>query len=250
MLLEGKSVFITGGGRGIGRGIALTFAQNGANVAVSDIDADAADKTAQDIRSFGVNGLALRSDVSVFNSINAAIREAYEKLGCIDVLINNAGINRVITIEEMTEEEWDKVFNVNMKGVFLCTKAVIPYMKKNGSGNIINMASPAGKTGGAKVTCSHYAASKAGVICFTKSSARELAKYNIRVNALAPGLITTEMTDDFSAEERKKLADIIPMVRPGTVEDVSKAAVFLASDLSSYVTGQIIPVNGGMWMDY
>ena len=249
-MVKGKNVLITGAGRGIGKGIAISFAKNGANVAISDIDEKAALEVAAEIKRYGVKAMALCMDVSDSHSVESAMDEMCGAFGGIDILINNAGVNKVILIEDMTEKEWDRIFNINMKGVFLCTKAVIPYMKKNGKGIIINMASAAAKTGGAKVPGSHYAASKAGVICFTKSSARELAKYNIRVNAIAPGLISTEMTEEFSEEQYKNLMAIIPAGRPGTVDDVSGVALFLAADLSAYVTGQTVPVNGGMWMDY
>ena len=249
-MLKSKNVLITGAGKGIGKGIAIKFAQYGANVAVADINMESAEETAREIMKCSVNTLAVKGDVSDQKSVAEMMKTTCNAFGTIDVLVNNAGVNKVILIEDMTEKEWDRVFNINIKGVFLCTKAVVPYMKKNGSGIIINMASAAGKTGGARVPGSHYAASKAGVICFTKSSARELAKYKIRVNAIAPGLIVTEMTDQFSEEEHRRLIEIIPMKTAGSVEDVSKAAVYLASDLSSYVTGQTIPVNGGMWMDY
>ncbi len=249
-MLQDKNILVTGAGRGIGRGIALMFAQYGANVAVSDIDMESAEKIAGEIRQYGVKGLAVKCDVSDQKSVSEMMETTWKNFGAIDVLVNNAGVNKVILIEDMTEKEWDRVFDINMKGVFLCTKAVVPFMRKKGSGIIINMASAAGKTGGAKVPGSHYAASKAGIICFTKSSAREFAKYNVRINAIAPGLIVTEMTNQFSEEEHRRLMEIIPMGTAGTVEDVSRTAVYLASDLSSYVTGQTIPVNGGMWMDY
>ena len=250
MKLKDKVAIITGSAQGIGQGISERFALEGAKIVLADINMESLKKVEKKLKEIGANVFSIKTDVSDYSNVLTLVNTTINSLGRIDILVNNAGVDRSVLIENMTEEEWDRIIDVNLKGTFLCTKAVIPTMKKMRSGNIINLASPAGKTGGIKVPCAHYCASKAGIICFTKSAARELAVYNIRVNAISPGFIETDMTFNFSDIQRKELNEIIPLNRPGTVDDIAKAAVFLASDDSNYITGQVIPVNGGMWMFY
>ena len=244
-LLEGKTALITGGARGIGKAIALKFAANGANVAFSDIRIDdQTDALVEELESFGVQALAFASDASDFSACDKLANDVVSAFGKIDILVNNAGITRDNLLMRMSEEEWDTVIRINLKSVFNLTKAVQRTMLKQRSGSIINMTSVVGMNGNAGQ--SNYAASKAGMIGFTKSIAKEIGSRNVRVNAVAPGFIETEMTAGLPEDVRKSWTETIPLKRAGKPEDVADICLFLASDISSYVTGQVISVCGGM----
>lgn len=244
-LLEGKTAVITGGARGIGKAIALKFAENGANVVFTDMSKDENFlNTEKEIQNFGVKAKGYISDASKFEASHELVEEIIKDFERIDILINNAGITRDTLLMRMTEEQWDLVINVNLKSVFNLTKAVQKYMLKQRFGSIINMSSVVGVSGNAGQ--SNYSASKAGIIGFTKSVAKELGSRNIRCNAIAPGFIETEMTQKLPEEVRKEWAEKIPLRRGGKPEDVADVCVFLGSELSAYVTGQVINVCGGM----
>lgn len=244
-LLEGKTALITGGARGIGRAIALAFAKQGAAVAFSDLKYDeSAQALEKELQGFGVKAKGYASDASNLAASEKLADEVAAEFGRIDILVNNAGITRDTLLMRMTEEQWDLVIQVNLKSVFNLTKAVQKYMLKQRSGSIINMSSVVGLGGNAGQA--NYAASKAGMIGFTKSVAQELGPRSIRCNAIAPGFIETEMTAVLPEEVKKGWAEKIPLRRAGTTEDVANACIFLGSDLSAYVTGQVIPVCGGM----
>jgi len=244
-LLEGKTAIITGASRGIGRAIALRFAEEGADVAFTDIKLDEAMmQTETDLQNLGVRATGYVSDASDFADTEQVVNRILEDFRGADILVNNAGITRDTLLMRMTEEQWDSVIRVNLKSVFNFTKAVQRAMLKQRSGSIINLSSVVGVAGNAGQA--NYAASKAGIIGFTKSVARELGSRGIRCNALAPGFILTEMTARMPEEARKAWEESIPMKRGGTPEEVADVALFLASDLSSYVSGQVINVCGAM----
>lgn len=248
MRCEGKIGIVTGGGSGIGRAIALALAKEGAKVAVWDVNEKEAARVASEIKASGPSATAMGVDVSAGADVKSATEEVLDNWGRIDILVNNAGICQVMPIEEITEPDWDRVLSVNLKGTFLCSQAVMGVMKRHGAGKIINLGSVSGKVGGIAVGA-HYSASKAAVMCFTKSLARELAPFGINVNAIAPGVIETDMTQAITGGDWGNYLTTIPMGRVGTVDEVAKVAVFLASDDSSYLTGEIIDVNGGQFMD-
>lgn len=244
-LLKGKTAIVTGAARGIGRAIAIKFAQEGANVAFTDLAIDDnAREVEKIINDSKVKGKAYASDASNFAETEKVVNEIVKDFGTIDILVNNAGITMDTLLMRMTEEQWDKVINVNLKSVFNFTKAVQMTMLKQRSGSIVNISSVVGVSG--NVGQANYSASKAGIIGFTKSVARELGSRNVRCNAVAPGFIITEMTDKLPEEARKQWEDQIPMKRGGTPEEVANTVLFLASDLSSYVTGQVLGICGGM----
>jgi len=244
-LLEGKTVLITGANRGIGKSIALKCAENGANIAFSDIQYNEDSELLEnELAAFGIKAKGYASDASSFTESEQLITRIMEDFEAIDVLVNNAGITRDNLLLRMTEQDWDRVINVNLKSVFNLTKAIQKVMIKQRFGSIINMSSVVGVEGNSGQ--SNYAASKAGIIGFTKSMAQELGSRNIRCNAIAPGYIETEMTAKLPQEFRDKWIQDIPMKRAGTPDDVANLALFLASDLSSYVTGQAITVCGGL----
>lgn len=244
-MLKGKTALITGGARGIGKAIALKFAEQGANIAFSDIRIDEnAELLVKELENLGVKAHAFQSDASVYLSCEKLAEDVAGTFGAIDILVNNAGITRDNLLMRMSEEEWDSVIRINLKSVFNMTKAIQRLMLKQRFGSIINMASVVGVNGNAGQ--SNYAASKAGMIGFTKSIAKEIGSRNIRCNTIAPGFIETEMTAKLSEEVRKGWIDTIPLRRAGKPEDVADICLFLASDLSSYVTGQTISVCGGM----
>ncbi len=246
-LLEGKTALITGASRGIGRAIALKFASEGANIAFSDIKYDEdAESLVKALEEIGVKAKGYASDASSFEGSEALINDVHKEFGQIDVLVNNAGITRDNLLMRMTEQDWDLVIKVNLKSIFNLTKAVQRIMLKQRSGSIINMSSVVGVGGNAGQ--SNYAASKAGLIGFTKSIAQELGSRSVRCNAIAPGFIETEMTAKLPEDVKKEWVKTIPLRRSGFPEDVAKTAVYLASDLSDYVSGQVISVCGGMSM--
>ncbi len=244
-LLEGKTAVITGGSRGIGREIAIKFAQEGANVAFSDLAVDENfESLEKELAELGVKGKGFASDASSYDASADMIDAIHKEFGSIDILVNNAGITRDNLLMRMTELDWDLVIKVNLKSVFNLTKAVQKYMLKQRSGSIINMSSVVGVSGNGGQ--SNYSASKAGLIGFTKSIAQELGSRSIRCNAIAPGFIETKMTEKLPEQVRKDWIKTIPLRRGGKPQDVANVCVFLGSDLSTYVTGQVINVCGGM----
>lgn len=246
-MLENKTALITGASRGIGRAIALKYASLGADIVINyNSNINSANDLAQEIQNMGRKALIVSGDVSVFEDTKAMMEKAKELNGTIDILVNNAGITRDGLLLRMKEEDFDKVISVNLKGAFNCCKNVIPLMIKQKSGRIINVASVVGITGNAGQ--SNYAAAKAGIIGFTKSLAKEVASRNITVNAIAPGFISTDMTKILNDKVKDVILNSIPIRRFGEGEDVANLAAFLASELSGYITGQIINVDGGMVM--
>jgi 3-oxoacyl-[acyl-carrier protein] reductase len=246
-LLEGKTAVITGGSRGIGKGIAMRFASEGANIALTNIiDNEEFADAIKEIKQFGVKAKGYVSDASVYTDAENVIDQIVKDFGTVDILVNNAGITRDTLLMRMTEEQWDQVITVNLKSVFNLTKAAIKPMMKQKSGSIVNMSSVVGVTGNAGQA--NYSASKAGILGLTKSVAKELGSRNVRCNAIAPGFILTEMTSKLSDDVKSDWISKIPLRRGGLPDDVANVALFLASDLSSYVTGQTINVCGGMVM--
>ena len=244
-LLEGKTAIITGGSRGIGKSIVEIFAKHGANVAFTyNSSAESAKAIAAEVSKEGVKVKCYKSDASNFDDAQNLAADIHKEFGSIDILINNAGITKDNLLMRMSEEDFDRVIEVNLKSVFNMTKAVQRVMLKQRKGSIINMSSVIGLKGNAGQ--SNYAASKAGVIGFTKSMAIELGSRNIRSNAIAPGFIVTEMTEKLGEETIKKYYEAVPLKRGGTPEEVANTCVFLASDMSSYITGQVLNVDGGM----
>ena len=244
-LLEGKVALVTGAGRGIGKAIAVRFAQEGANVAFTDLVVnEAVEETVKELEAMGVKAKAYASNAANFDETHEVVKQIVEDFGRIDVLVNNAGITKDGLMMRMSEAQWDAVINVNLKSAFNFIHAVTPVMAKQRSGSIINMSSVVGVSGNAG-QC-NYSASKAGMIGLAKSIAKEMGPRGIRANCIAPGFIITEMTNQLSQEIKDQWAQQIPMRRGGTPEDVANVAVFLASDLSSYVSGQTIHCCGAM----
>lgn len=243
-MLDGKVALVTGAARGIGQAIAKKLASEGADIALCDLKAEWLTETVAIVEAAGRKVKCFEADVSNAAAVDAVIDGAIAACGKIDILINNAGITKDGLMIRMSEQDWDAVISVNLKGTFLFTKAIARPMMKQRSGCIVNIASIIGLIGNAG-QC-NYAASKAGVIALTKSAAKELASRNIRANAVAPGFIQTRMTDVLPEDVRKKMLDAIPMGRFGTPEDVANVVLFLASDASSYMTGQVLTVCGGM----
>ena len=244
MRLEGKVSLVTGAAQGIGESISRKLAQEGSDIIIVDIDQEKAEETAQQIRKLGRQAYAYRIDVSDYRQVEDLVNREIEKWGGVDVLVNNAGITRDNLLLRMKEEDWDLVIKINLKGSFNLCKVVSRFMMKKRAGNIVNIASIIGLIG--NVGQSNYAASKAGLIGLTKSLAKELAPRNIRVNAVAPGFIQTAMTEKLPEEVRAEMLKLIPLQRIGQVEEVANLVVFLASEDSSYITGQVINVDGGM----
>tara|TARA_R100001369_G_scaffold89806_1_gene127892 strand:+ start:708 stop:1454 length:747 start_codon:yes stop_codon:yes gene_type:complete len=244
-LLEGKNAIITGGSRGIGKGIAEVFAQHGANVAFTyNSSAESANALADELSKLGVKAKAYQSNAASFKEAEQLVKDVAADFGDIDIVVNNAGITKDNLLMRMSEEDFDKVIEVNLKSIFNMTKAVQRTMLKQRKGSIINMSSVVGVTGNAGQA--NYAASKAGIIGFSKSMAQELGSRNIRTNVIAPGLIETEMTEKLDEKVVDGWRQAIPLKRGGAPEDIANACVFLGSDLSSYITGQVLHVDGGM----
>jgi len=246
MKLKGKVAFITGGAQGIGRSIAIALAGEGANIIVSDINGELAEKTAAELSKTGVKTMAVACNVAKLSDVEKAVSEATKTFEKIDILVNNAGITRDNLLIRMKEEDWDLVLDVNLKGVFNCIKAISPLMMKKRCGKIINIASIVGEMGNAGQA--NYSASKGGVIALTKTVARELAARGVTSNAVAPGFIDTEMTKKLPESVVGKMMEQIPLKKLGSPDDVAAAVIFLSSPDSDYITGQVLNVNGGMYM--
>ncbi|MCK4591687.1 MAG: 3-oxoacyl-[acyl-carrier-protein] reductase [Candidatus Latescibacteria bacterium] len=244
--LQNKIAIVTGAGQGIGQTIAVRLAQEGAEVIVSDINLQGVEQTASQIRQMVRKSLAVKVDVANFEDVQAMVQKSTEEFGRVDILVNNAGVTKDNLLVRMTQQQWDWVISVNLKGTFNCTKAVAPHMMRNRYGRIINIASVIGLVGNAGQA--NYAASKAGIIGLTKSVAKELASRGITVNAVAPGYIQTEMTERLPEQVKETLLKTVPLRRPGLPQDVAGVVVFLASDDASYITGQVINIDGGMVM--
>ena len=248
MNLVNKVAIVTGAGRGIGKAIAIALAREGANIIAIDVDIQTAEKVAKEIKSLGRKALAIQVDVSDSKEVNRMVKLVLKKFKRVDILVNNAAIIKRGSIEDLTEEDWDRVMDVNLKGAFNCMKEVVGTMKKQRYGKIVNISSIAGKIGDlASAPC--YGASKAGMTCLAKSLARELASYNINVNVVAPHAIETDMSKEWSEEKRKSIIADIPLGRMGEPEDIAEAVVFLVSDKAKFITGEVLDVNGGCLMD-
>jgi 3-oxoacyl-[acyl-carrier protein] reductase len=247
MQLKGKTAIVTGGARGIGKSIAMTLAAEGANIVINYTrSSKEAEEVVEEVKKLGVSALAVKADVSNNDEIENLVKEVLNQFGSIDILVNNAGITRDNLLIRMSEEDFQAVIDINLKGAFICTKHVSKVMMKQRTGKIINIASVVGVMGNAGQ--SNYAASKAGLIGFTKSIAKELAKRNINVNAVAPGYIETDMTATLPEKVREAFMINIPMARGGSPQDVANVVLFLSSKYSDYITGQVINIDGGMVM--
>ncbi len=246
MNLNGQVALVTGSGRGIGKAIAMALAKDGADLAISDIDLDSASQTADEIKGLGRDAIAIKADVSNSAGVEEMFKSIIDKFGKIDILINNAGITRDGLLIRMKDEDWNLVLKINLDGAFYCSRAAGKLMMKQRSGRIVNIASIVGVMGNAGQV--NYSASKAGLIGLTKSSARELASRGVTVNAIAPGFIDTAMTQALNDKVKEKLMEQIPMGRLGTADDIANSIRFLVAPEASYITGQVIHVNGGMLM--
>ncbi len=246
MSFNGKSAIVTGGARGIGREIALALAKSGANIVIADLISEEAQKTADEIKSLGRKAIALKTNVTTVNDVENMIQAAINEYKSVDILINNAGVTRDALLMRMKSEDWDFVLKVNLTGAFNCIKSAAKFMVKQRKGKIVNIASIVGFTG--NVGQANYSASKAGIMSLTKTAARELASRNITVNAVAPGFIDTEMTQALSEKIKEKLKEQIPLGYLGMPADIANCVKFLVSNEASYITGQVIHVNGGMLM--
>lgn len=246
MEFKGQVALVTGSSRGIGKSIAERLARRGADVVIADVNLEDAQSTADAIAKNGVRAMAVKLDVSRSEDAAKSFEETIKRLGRLDILVNNAGITRDSLLLRMKEEDWDAVINVNLKGVFLCSKEAVKIMSKQRYGRIINIASVVAFIGNPGQA--NYSASKAGIVGLTKTVAKEYASRGITSNAVAPGFITTAMTDALQEHVKEEMKKAIPIARFGTVDDVANAVVFLASPDSGYITGQVIHVNGGMYM--
>ncbi|MDH4138878.1 MAG: SDR family oxidoreductase [Anaerolineae bacterium] len=248
MKFAGKVALVTGAARGIGEAIALTLAREGADVVVTDVDLEGAQRVAQEIEGLGRKAKAIQADVSQREAVQGLVSEAVSVFGQIDILVNNAGIIRRGTFVDHSPQDWEKVLSVNLGGTFNCTQEVVPLMIQQGGGKIINISSVAGKMGDL-ASAPSYGTSKGAINTFTKSLARELAPYGINVNAVAPHAIETDMSREWSEEKRRQIVEAIPLKRLGKPEEVAEVVAFLASDGAGFITGQILDVNGGYLMD-
>lgn len=245
-MVQDKVALVTGASRGIGRSICLALAGKGARIVAVDIDLESTENFVDELKSAGTEAVAVQGNVTVAADVEKMVKVAKESFDRIDILVNNAGITRDGLLLRMKDEDWDAVLDVNLKGAFLCTRAVAKVMSKQRSGRIVNIASVVGQMGNAGQA--NYCASKAGLMGLTRSNARELAKRNVTVNAVAPGFIATDMTDALPEQVRQELAAQIPLERLGSADDIANAVLFLASEDSAYITGQVLGVNGGMYM--
>jgi len=244
--LKDKVAIVTGGSRGIGRAVALALAKMGASLVVSARAYEKAEGVAEEARILGSEALAVKADVSDAHQVEGLVRSCLERFGRLDILVNNAGIAKDALILRMKDEDWNQVLDVNLKGAFYCIRAALKPMVKQRSGRIINIASVVGMIG--NVGQANYVASKAGLVGLTKAAAREVATWRITVNAVAPGFITTDMTEALSEKVKQSILSQVPLQRFGSPEEVALVVCFLASDAAGYITGQVIHVNGGMWM--
>jgi len=246
MPLKGQTAVVTGGARGIGKEISLALARDGANIVIADLIAEQSEETAEEIKKLNCKALIQKVDISKTADVENMVQNTINEFKTLDILINNAGVTRDTLMVRMKEEDWDFVLKVNLTGTFNCSKAAAKYMMKQRKGKIVNIASIVGAMGNAGQA--NYSASKAGIIGLTKTSARELASRNITVNAVAPGFIDTEMTRSLNENIKQQLKEQIPMGKLGMPEDIANCIKFLVSDDASYITGQVIHVNGGMLM--
>jgi 3-oxoacyl-[acyl-carrier protein] reductase len=249
MRFKERVAIITGSGRGIGKEIARRLAAEGASVVISDINFDMARETAREIESsFKAKVSPVHADVKKGGDIHELVESTMRDFGHIDILVNNAGIMYPTGIDDISEEEWDEILDVNLRGVFFCSQAVSPFMRERRQGGILNISSVAGKVGGV-ASGAHYSVSKAGVICLTKMFAKVLAPFGVRVNAIAPGPVDTDMSQLFSPQQREDLLKMCPLGRFADTGDIAEAALFLLSDGAKHITGEVLDVNGGMLMD-
>ena len=247
MTMMGKVAIVSGAGQGIGRAIALSLSKNGANLAIADINDETASDVVKEIEATGGRAISVKTDVSKVDDIKNLVQKTVQEFGTVDILVNNAGILHATPIEDITEEEWDRMMAINLKSVFFMSQQVLPYMKAQKSGRIINISSLAGRMGG-YANGLGYSASKAGIIGLTMGFARRVAEFNITVNAVAPGTTESEIIKKFSSESIETLRQTIPMKRLGKPENIADVVAFLASDASSFMTGAVIDVNGGLFM--
>ena len=248
-MLKGKTAIITGSGRGIGRAIALAMAAQGANIVVNDVNMESADEVVAEIEAMGRQAIAVKADVTAEEQVLAMVEACINRFGKLDILVNNAGIIQTAPVTEIDGKDWDRVMEVNLKGVFLCCKAALAPMKAQHGGKIINIASVAGKRGGGLLGNSCYSASKGGVIAFTKSLARESGPIGINVNAITPAFTDTEMTRSIAPDKKEFIIKMLPLGRVGQPSDIAGAVCFLASSMSDYMTGEIMDVDGGLMCD-
>lgn len=248
-MLKGKTAIITGSGRGIGRAIALAMAAQGANIVVNDVNMESADEVVAEIEAMGRQAIAVKADVTAEEQVLAMVEACINRFGKLDILVNNAGIIQTAPVTEIDGKDWDRVMEVNLKGVFLCCKAVLAPMKAQHGGKIVNIASVAGKRGGGLLGNSCYSASKGGVIAFTKSLARESGPFGINVNAITPAFTDTEMTRSIAPDKKEFIIKMLPLGRVGQPSDIAGAVCFLASSMSDYMTGEIMDVDGGLMCD-
>ena len=248
-MLSGKTAVVTGSGRGIGKGIALELAKNGAKIVVVDVLEREGSNTVKEIENSGGKAIYLKTDITDEYEVDKMIDSCIKAFGSLDILVNNAGVVSTKGVLDLTTSDFEKVMNVNVKGVFLCSKAALGYMKEKQSGKIISIASVAGKRGGGLMGTSLYSASKGAVIAFTKSIAREAGRYGINVNAITPAMTETDMIKDLDDSMRSEILKSVPLGRPGQPKDIAMAVCFLASGMSDYITGEIMDVDGGLMCD-
>lgn len=248
---EQRAAMVTGAGspKGIGRAIALYMAEEGYNIVVADMNLEGANNVAEEVRRLGQKAIGVEVNVTDESSVQAMIEKALDKMGHVDVLVNCAGITQPVTVLDTTVADWERIMAVNLRGTFLCSKAILPHMKNQKYGRIVNISSVSGKRGGGVYGGAHYSAAKAGILGFSKALARECVEDGVTVNCVCPGLIATEIRKGLPDEIERATWETIPMKRPGTAEEVAHTVAFLASEGASYITGEDIDVNGGSHMD-